>query len=144
MYRNCLKLAPRAQLEAYTLNNLACTAWYHYREAMKVKTIPEQTREKEMVSKDSEHIINYFKETIEKLEKIHNDKHEVKRSVSQLQMLENLFTKDPSQVIPKDFHTETEEEYFDLLKSPDIGKALSNLSEFLLETEGMQGKSKAI
>jgi hypothetical protein len=57
-------------------------------------------------------------------------------------MLENLFTKDPAQVIPKDFHTETEEEYFDLLKSPEIGKALSNLSEFLLETEGMQGNSK--
>ena len=82
---------------------------------MKVKTIPEKTREKELVSKDSEHIINYFKETIEKLEKIYNDKHEVKRSVSQLQMLENLFTKDPTQIIPKDFHTETEEEYFDLL-----------------------------
>jgi len=87
LYRNCLKLAPRAQLEAFTLNNLACTAWYHHREAMKVKTIPEQTREKELASKDSEHIINYFKETIEKLEKIHNDKHDIKRNVSQLQML---------------------------------------------------------
>jgi hypothetical protein len=50
LYRNCLKLAPRAQLEAFTLNNLACTAWYHHREAMKVKTIPEQTREKELAS----------------------------------------------------------------------------------------------
>ena len=95
-----------------------------------------------MASKDSEHIINYFKETIEKLEKIHTDKHEVKRSVTQLQMLENMFTKDPAYVIPKDFNNDTEEEYFELLKSPDIGKALSNLSEFLLETEGLQGKSK--
>jgi hypothetical protein len=57
-------------------------------------------------------------------------------------MLENLFTKDPEQVIPKDFNSTTEEEYFELLKSQDIGKALTNLSEFLLETEGMSGKSK--
>ena len=57
-------------------------------------------------------------------------------------MLENLFTKDPAQIIPKDFNSETEEEYFELLKSPEVGKALSNLSEFLLETEGLQGKSK--
>ena len=41
LYRNVLKLAPRAELEAFTLNNLACTAWYHHRDAMKVKTIPE-------------------------------------------------------------------------------------------------------
>ena len=57
-------------------------------------------------------------------------------------MLENLFTKDPEQVIPKDFNSTTEEEYFELLKSQEIGKALTNLSEFLLETEGMSGKSK--
>lgn len=57
-------------------------------------------------------------------------------------MLENMFTKDPLQVIPKDFNSQTEEEYFELLKSPEIGKALTNLSEFLLETEGMTGKSK--
>ena len=57
-------------------------------------------------------------------------------------MIENLFTKDPEQVIPKDFNSTTEEEYFELLKSQEIGKALTNLSEFLLETEGMSGKSK--
>lgn len=75
LYRNVLKLAPKPQLEAFTLNNLACTAWYHHREAMKVQTIPEQTKEKEMASRDSLHIINYFKETIEKLEKVYNDRH---------------------------------------------------------------------
>lgn len=57
-------------------------------------------------------------------------------------MLENLFTKDPEHVIPKDFNSTTEEEYFELLKGEEIGKALTNLSEFLLETEGMTGKSK--
>ena len=82
LYRNVLKLAPRVELEAFTLNNLACTAWYHHRDAMKVQTIPEQTKEKEMAKRDSQHIINYFKETIEKLEKIHNDKHQVKRNVN--------------------------------------------------------------
>ncbi len=95
-----------------------------------------------MAKKDSEHIINYFKETIEKLEKVHTDKHEIKRNVSQLQMLENLFSKDPQHVVPKDFGPETEEDYFHLLNSPEIGKALTNISEFLLETEGLQGKSK--
>ena len=59
-------------------------------------------------------------------------------------MMENLFTKDPEHVIPKDFNSTTEEEYFDLLKSQEVGKALTNLSEFLLETEGMTGKSKVI
>ncbi len=59
-------------------------------------------------------------------------------------MLENLFTKDPQYIIPKDFCNDTEEEYFDLLKSPEVGKALSNISEFLLETEGLTGKSKVI
>jgi hypothetical protein len=97
-----------------------------------------------MAAKDSQHIINYFKETLEKLEKLHTDKHDIKRPVSQLQMLENLFTKDPEHVIPKDFTSETEEEYFELLKSPDLGRALSNISEFLLETEGRLGKSKVI
>ena len=47
-------------------------------------------------------------------------------------------------MIPKDFNSTTEEEYFDLLKSQEVGKALTNLSEFLLETEGMTGKSKVI
>lgn len=44
--------------------------------------------------------------------------------------------------MPVDFNTETEEDYFNLLKSKQIGKALTNISEYLLETEGMQGQSK--
>ena len=35
-----------------------------------------------MAKRDSQHIINYFKETIEKLEKFHNDKHSVKMNVN--------------------------------------------------------------
>jgi hypothetical protein len=54
--------------------------------------------------------------------------------------LQDLFSID--QIIPKDFSGENEEEYFGLLKSKEIGKALTNLSEFLLETEGSSGKSK--
>jgi len=59
-------------------------------------------------------------------------------------MLENLFTKDPEHIIPKDFNNQTEEEYFELLKSPELGKGLTNISEFLLETEGVTGKSKVL
>lgn len=55
-------------------------------------------------------------------------------------MLENLFNKEES--IPKDFSTDNEEEYFQLLKSPDVGKAITNMAEYLLETEGVYGKSK--
>ncbi len=52
-------------------------------------------------------------------------------------MAENIYSKD--QVIPNDFSPETEEAYFSLLKSPELGKALSNISEFMLETEGVKG-----
>jgi tetratricopeptide (TPR) repeat protein len=41
LYRNCIKLAPKPQLEAMVLNNLACTGWYHQREQERLKTIPE-------------------------------------------------------------------------------------------------------
>ena len=58
--------------------------------------------------------------------------------------MENLFNKDPEHVIPKDFNSSSEEEYFELLKSQEVGKGLTNLSEFLLETDGMTGKSKVI
>ncbi len=68
LYRNCIKLSPNPTLEAYTLNNLACTAWFHQREMEKTKTIPEQTKAKDQAKKDSEFIANYFKEAIHKLE----------------------------------------------------------------------------
>ena len=55
-------------------------------------------------------------------------------------MLENLFSRDD--IIPKDFSPENEEEYFKLLQAKEIGKVITNISEYLLETEGMQGKSK--
>jgi hypothetical protein len=47
-------------------------------------------------------------------------------------MLENLLSRDS--VIPKDFSPENEEQYFTLLKGKDIGKSITNLSEYLLET----------
>ena len=53
-------------------------------------------------------------------------------------MLENLFSKD--HVIPKDYQHENEELYFNLLKGKNEGIALSNLSEYLLETEGFKGE----
>ena len=52
-------------------------------------------------------------------------------------MLDKFFSKD--QIIPSDFNDETEEFYFTLLKSKQIGKAITNLSEYLLEKEGSQG-----
>ena len=115
LYRSCIKQNPKPQLEANVLNNLACTAWYHQREQERLKTIPEQTVEKDQAKRDSTHVINYFKDSIEKLEKIHNEKHGVKRSGSELQKLDQLFSKES--VIPNDFTQETEEEYFTLLKS---------------------------
>lgn len=53
-------------------------------------------------------------------------------------MLENLWSK--TDIIPKDFKEDTEEEYFSLLKSQDLGKLLTNMSEYLLETEMSTGK----
>jgi hypothetical protein len=52
-------------------------------------------------------------------------------------MLENMFAKDS--IIPKDFSNDTEEKYFQLLKAKDLGKVLTNISEYLLETEGVKG-----
>ena len=140
LYRNCIKLAPKPLLEAYTLNNLACTAWYHSSELDKTKTIPELTPAKEQASKDKEHVIGYFKEAIEKLDKLYIDRQDIKRSLAELQMAENIYSNDD--VIPKDFSPDNEEQYFGILKSPHLGKALTNISEFLLETEGMKGQAK--
>lgn len=55
-------------------------------------------------------------------------------------MLDKLF--DTQNVIPDDFNSENEGDYFGLLHSKEIGKVITNISEFLLETEGIQGKSK--
>lgn len=62
---------------------------------------------------------------------MHQKKHEDKRSLKELQLMENLFSKDD--VIPKDFSSENEEEYFRLLNNKESGKAITNISEFLLE-----------
>jgi len=62
---------------------------------------------------------------------VHQKKHEDKRSLKELQLMENLFSKDD--VIPKDFSSENEEEYFRLLNNKESGKAITNISEFLLE-----------
>ena len=99
--------------------------------------MPEQTPAKENARKERDHVVGYFKEAIEKLDKLHVDKHSIKRSLNELQMAENIYSKD--QVIPNDFSPETEEAYFSLLKSPELGKTLSNISEFMLETEGVKG-----
>ena len=50
-------------------------------------------------------------------------------------MFEILFSKED--IIPKDFSPENEEEYFKLLKGQELGKAITNLSEYLLETDGI-------
>ena len=52
-------------------------------------------------------------------------------------MLDKFFAKD--QIIPSDYNEETEEFYFSLLKSKNIGKPITNLSEYLLEKEGSKG-----
>ena len=39
----------------------------------KLKTIPEQTKEKESAQKDFNYVMNYFKGALEKLEKINKD-----------------------------------------------------------------------
>ena len=37
---------------------------------------------------------------------------------------------------------EEEDEFFNLLKSPSVGKSVTNLSEYLLMTEAMTGRIK--
>jgi hypothetical protein len=103
----------------------------------KTQTIPEVTPTKEQAKRDREHVNNYFKEAIEKLDSLHVDRHDIKRTLTELQLCESLFSKES--VIPKDFGPETEEMYFTLIKSPEVGRALTNLAEFLLETEGLKG-----
>jgi len=71
------------------------------------------------------------------LKKFHNDKQNLKRSADQLMQLENLYSH--QNIIPEDFSAETEEEYFSLLKSNEVGKAITNVAEYLLETEGILG-----
>eukprot|EP00347_Sterkiella_histriomuscorum_P014449 403360823 len=128
------------QILAYTLNNLACTSWFHIKEVSKTKTIPEMTKEKESALQDSKHIVSNFKDCIEILEDLHHDKNSLKRSVDELQLLQSLVSKDHT--IPKDYSFDNEELYFTLLKSKEEGKALSNISEYLLETESFKGDSR--
>lgn len=47
-------------------------------------------------------------------------------------MLENLV--DSQKLIPKDLSMENEDAYFKLFKSKDLGKLISNIGEYLLET----------
>ena len=49
---------------------------------------------------------------------------------------------DRSTIMPDDFSSKTEADYFSTLQSNEVGRVLTNLSEFLLETKGMQGSSK--
>ena len=39
---------------------------------------------------------------------------------------------DPNMLVPDDFE-ESQDEYFSLLKSKNLGKAVTNLSEYILE-----------
>ncbi len=81
--------------------------------------------------------MNYFKQSIEILENSHHSITGGQRSLNELQLLDKFFAKD--QIIPSDFNEETEEFYFSLLKSKNIGKPITNLSEYLLEKEGSKG-----
>ncbi|CDW84277.1 UNKNOWN [Stylonychia lemnae] len=150
LYRNCLKQSPKPLLEginisfymilAHTLNNLACASWQHYTTEMKVKTIPEITKEKEIAIQDNKHTLTYFKDAIEKLETLHYDKLGLKRTLDEYQLMENLIDKDHA--VPKDLSSDNQELYFSLLKSKDVGKVISNISEYLLDQEGSKGEQK--
>lgn len=66
---------------AHTLSNLACANWYHNKQQQRLETIPKITKEKEQAKADDVHTVNYFKEAIEKLEKLHLDKQGIKRNL---------------------------------------------------------------
>ncbi len=52
-----------------------------------------------------------------------------------MQAFESLLSRDS--VIPKDYSADNEELYFRLLQSKNIGKVLTNIAEYLLESEGL-------
>lgn len=91
--------------------------------------MPEITEEKEAALHDEKYIQIYFKDSILKQEQnFTNDPAD--------ELLTSLLTSDST--VPRNA-SDREAEYFSALKSPQSGKALTNLSEYLLDTAMDQG-----
>ena len=96
------------------------------------------TKEKEQALNDSKYIIQNFKDCLEKLEDHHYEQGSSKRDFGTIQALSKLTNKE--NLIPDDYSFDTEETYFNLLKSKEAGKVVTNIAEYLLETEGVKGE----
>jgi len=59
LYRNCLKSAPKAEMEAQILNNLAFACWKH--EEMLKKNPELFESEASSILKDGQYVVNYLK-----------------------------------------------------------------------------------
>ena len=66
-YRHVLKLAPKPQLEAMLLNNLAFASWMHLLDLPKLKPAEgveetdDQVKLRDSILKDEKYVMSYFK-----------------------------------------------------------------------------------
>mmetsp|Transcript_5565 Transcript_5565/g.9545 ORF Transcript_5565/g.9545 Transcript_5565/m.9545 type:complete len:148 (+) Transcript_5565:776-1219(+) len=146
MFRNALKTEKDPVKKAHILNNLAIASWNHLKELNKEDSIPEMTEEKASALKDKEYIVTWFREAIFLLEKqfIENSPNFAQKKVQRKAMdALNELTFDTDFIIPPNFSSETEQEYFNCLNSVNSGTVISNLSEFLFErSSGFLGGEK--
>mmetsp|Transcript_28863 Transcript_28863/g.27759 ORF Transcript_28863/g.27759 Transcript_28863/m.27759 type:complete len:93 (+) Transcript_28863:672-950(+) len=91
----------------------------HLRELGKQEVIPETSDSKQHAEKDAEFIIPHFKEAIQMLE-AHNLSTKSPKEVKELYQHQEFAQRitDKDQIIPEDFRTDNEQEYFECLQSP--------------------------
>ena len=145
MFRHVLKMSPRPELEAKTLNNLAFCSWMHLLELPKLKKKLEgQTLEsgedlfeieKIRILKEEVFVNEFLKQSIELSEKSDN-------ADANLTKLDELLRLDLDAEGADTLEEEEEQEFFELLKGESVGKAVTNLAEYYLMTQAMRGEIK--
>ena len=134
-YRDALKLGPQPKLEADILNNLAFASWMHVLDLPKLKadgTDPDGEL-RDQILKDEGYTMRHMLQSLELREKADS-------SATDHTLLEALVSLDLMFEGKEALSPEREADFQGLLESPDVGKTLTNLSEYLLLTQAMKGE----
>lgn len=90
----------------------------------------QKHRKEGLTVDDQQSIVSTFKEAIELLESISSDQPNSPKDARNDSTLKEIF--DNQTTIPEDYSHENSQNYLGLIKNPDSGKIITNLSEFLL------------
>mmetsp|Transcript_47214 Transcript_47214/g.34516 ORF Transcript_47214/g.34516 Transcript_47214/m.34516 type:complete len:208 (-) Transcript_47214:63-686(-) len=127
-------------MQGQLLNNLGCASWLHKKELDKQKQVPEMEGARKEAEKEAGFISHNFKDAIAAFEKreegVDVTVQEVAEEVEREKILETLLGKEGK---VEEF---SDEDIYASLRNHMSGKALANLSEYYLETEGNDRNSK--